>query len=237
MSRHKTTPEMTLNTQRSQAPLRGASKWWRNGRERQKDVGTNKSSRLFPQSFPIHVNICSSRWLYVKNEIQSFSQRRSDTHSDAKAFSRLALPKELDLHSESRQLLVSRVSQVCNRQPTEEVPMEPSDKQSQTLDLQSLPKDVPPSQTMLYPRLYFRQCCRWLPGPRHGLFASQYGQQGVQLCKVHSLNPQHLLVSPPRFSRATNSHTSGYLTECYQGFLISHRNILSCHFQGGHIKM
>ena len=31
----ETTPEMTSDIQRSQVPLRGASKWWRNGRERE----------------------------------------------------------------------------------------------------------------------------------------------------------------------------------------------------------
>ena len=39
-------PETTPDTQRPQKPLRGASKWWRNGREeKQKDVGTMKRGR------------------------------------------------------------------------------------------------------------------------------------------------------------------------------------------------
>ena len=46
--RHST-PETTPDTQRPWEPLRGVSKWWRNGRERerekQKDVGTTKKGR------------------------------------------------------------------------------------------------------------------------------------------------------------------------------------------------
>jgi hypothetical protein len=32
----ETTPELTPITQRPQLPLRGAKKWWRNGRERER---------------------------------------------------------------------------------------------------------------------------------------------------------------------------------------------------------
>lgn len=38
----ETTPEITPDAQRPQAPLKGISKWWRNEKEKDSDVGKDE---------------------------------------------------------------------------------------------------------------------------------------------------------------------------------------------------